>query len=277
MRYILTGLILLIVVNVPMPTWAGVGDLMVAPTRVLLKGRKRTETVNLVNRGSKTATYRITLKNQRMHADGSYEDITLPDQGERFADDMIRYSPRQVTLKPGEVQTVRLMVRKPLEFTEGEYRSHMLFQAVPPKNTGDNIESSAAEEGKLSVKLIPVFGVSIPVIVQHGTVRASAAMKHLKLKEQDGGKLLVFDLLRDGNASLYGDVDVQYRTAKGDTYILSQLRGVSVLHPYPKRSVAMRLTLPEDVKLDSGTLEITYRQVEQDGGALLSQASYPLP
>ena len=52
------------------PLTAGVGDLLVAPTRLVLNGGRGTEVI-LKNIGSDTATYRISAELRRMNPDGS--------------------------------------------------------------------------------------------------------------------------------------------------------------------------------------------------------------
>lgn len=54
----------------PLPATAGVGDLLVAPTRIVLNGSRGTEIV-LSNIGDEVATYRISVELRRMKADGS--------------------------------------------------------------------------------------------------------------------------------------------------------------------------------------------------------------
>ena len=115
------------------PTHAeGSGDLLVAPTRVVFEARRRSAEVTLVNIGTDTATYRISFVHQRMKPDGSLEAVDTPGPGEAFADDLVRFSPRQVTLEPRVAQTVRMQLRIPAGLTAGEYRSHLLFRAIPP-------------------------------------------------------------------------------------------------------------------------------------------------
>ena len=46
-----------------------------------------------------------------------------------------------MTLAPGETQAVRLLLRKPGNLADGEYRSHLLMQNVP-KDAGVSIEQS---------------------------------------------------------------------------------------------------------------------------------------
>ena len=56
------------------PGSAGVGDLLVAPTRIILNGGRGTEII-LNNIGEETATYRISVEVKRMRADGTFEDV----------------------------------------------------------------------------------------------------------------------------------------------------------------------------------------------------------
>ena len=75
------------------------GDLLVAPTRVILDGSRGTEVI-LSNIGSEEATYRIGLELRRMLENGRLEPIERADAnaGEEAALEMIRYAPRRITL-----------------------------------------------------------------------------------------------------------------------------------------------------------------------------------
>ena len=98
----------------------GAGDLVVSPTRVVLEGRTRSAQLGLVNKGSTTATYRITVVNMHMDESGAIKEVAKPVDGQQFADDLFRYSPRQVTLEPGASQAIRLLLRKPKDLADGE-------------------------------------------------------------------------------------------------------------------------------------------------------------
>src|ERR687891_1599662 len=76
---------------------AGVGDLLVAPTRIVLNGSRGTEIV-LNNIGDDVATYRISVELRRMTPDGMLHDVTDPSAAEQLAQSMILYAPRRVTL-----------------------------------------------------------------------------------------------------------------------------------------------------------------------------------
>ena len=168
----------------------GPGDLLVAPTRVVFEGRQRTAEITLVNTAATAATYRITLVHLRMDEMGGTQEIEAGDTGpgELFADDLIRYSPRQVTLEPRMAQTVRLQLRLPADLAAGEYRSHLLFRAVPAVEPAATAPREPATG--LSIQLTPVYGVAIPLIVRHGETSAKAALSGLELVPPAGNGAL---------------------------------------------------------------------------------------
>ena len=226
------------------------GGLMLTPTRVVFEGKARSTTINLINQSTRETTYRISFKNMTLNDEGKYEDIKEPIKGEKFADNMIRYSPRQVTLKPKEVQNVRLLLRKPAGLEEGEYRSHLLFSGVPPKDFGHDIESQPTD--KIEIKLIPVYGISIPVIVRHGEVTAEASISDVKLEDD----ILKFQIGRTGNSSIYGDLEVIHQI--GDkSHILAHQKGVGIFTPYPARTMQIPIKNKE-IDLDEGQIIIKY-------------------
>src|SRR5690242_16710155 len=103
------------------PARAGVGDLLVAPTRIVLDGRKGAEVI-LNNIGEEPATYRISIEFRRMTEDGSLVDVTEPSADDKVAEDMIVYAPRRVTLVPHQPQSIRIAARAPQGLPDGEYR-----------------------------------------------------------------------------------------------------------------------------------------------------------
>src|SRR5690606_10646697 len=98
------------------------GDLLIAPTRLVLDGRRGGEVI-LSNIGSEEATYRITVELRRMTPDGQLElvDEGVASASEKAALEMIRYAPRRVILPPGEPQSIRISARPGAELPDGEY------------------------------------------------------------------------------------------------------------------------------------------------------------
>ena len=250
------------------------GDLLVAPTRVVLEGRQRTAEITLVNVGPAPATFRISLINLRMDREGGMKQIETPEPGESFANDLIRYSPRQVTLEPHVAQTVRIQVRKPADLAAGEYRSHLLFRAVP--DAAPAVADRAEPPAELSVKLVAVYGISIPVIVRQGEVSAAATLSDLELVPPSGAEkepVLRFQIHRTGNQSVYGDLTVNFVPAGGGKpTAVGAANGVAIYTPNSLRAAGIALHVPPKVPLKNGLLQLTYRTQEKSRQTLAEAA-----
>ena len=264
------------------PGTGGAGDLLVAPTRVILEGRTRSAEVTLVNVGREPATYRVTLLHLAMTETGELKEIEKPDPGAPFADDLVRFSPRQVTLAPNASQIVRLQLRLPAELSAGEYRSHLLFRAIPNEDTAPErrIESKAeTKPGELSVQLIPIYGISIPLIVRHGQTSATAGLTDLAFDPAAGseGPALRCRLTRAGNQSVYGNISVTFRPAQGGApRVVGTMNGVAVYPPLAARSVQVPLQAPPGLSLSGGRLEVAFSKPEEKGERL-ADASVAVP
>lgn len=256
------------------------GELIVAPTRVVFEGNTRSASVNLVNTSGEVATYRIQFQRKRMLARGGMEVVEEPREGEMFSDRLVRFAPRQVTLQPGQAQTIRLMLRRRPNMKEGEYRSHLLFQAIPKQDASGGIEAFDRDRQQdISINLIPVFGVSIPVIVRHGKTDSSVSVNNLKLlqpPEKGKFKGLALRLDRKGNASVYGDLAVYYTNLNGKKFVVGRINGMAVYTPNSFRDVAVELNQAPDVPILSGELHAIFREKEDQGGKILAEAKLPL-
>lgn len=248
---------------------AGANDLLVAPTRVVLDGNRGTEVI-LNNIGSEEATYRISLELRRMTPDGGLEEVTTPNAAEQAALDMIRYAPRRVTLPPNQPQAIRIGARVPPELPDGEYRVHMLFRAVPEATPATGASNS--NDGTFSIRLIPIYGVTIPVIVRNGNLQATAAISNPHIVSQDGRQAIQFTLSRQGDRSTYGEVVV---TRPGLDAPIVRARGIAAYTEIASRTV----TLPVDPAFQgplAGPVRIQYRAPDADGGGLIAELSADL-
>lgn len=267
----------------PSEAWSqSAGDLVVAPTRIVFEGRTRTAQISLLNRGSATATYRISLINMRMNEDGGFKEIDEPALGEQFADRLVRYAPRQVVLAPGDSQAVRLLLRKPRGLEPGEYRSHLLLRAIPSQNIGKSVEEPSGDDTGIRVRLVPIYGVTIPVIVRHGDLKAKVSLTDLALASAGGrgeGDRLSFRINRGGNRSVLGDLTVTYfpNGGKTDELVVAQVTRLAVYTPNASRTVIMALRFPDGVTLGRGRLHVAFRETPKNGGALLTEAEIGVP
>ena len=242
------------------------GDLLVAPTRLILDGSRGTEVV-LNNIGSEPATYRISLEIKRMTTAGGLDEIAEENvtPAERAALDMIVFSPRRVTLPPNQPQVVRVGVRVPAGLPAGEYRAHMLFRAVP--DAVPVVEAKPAATG-VSIALTPIYGITIPVMVRVGDLGAEASIGEAWVSEGADGPAFNFDLARTGNRSVYGDIEV---TRPGVAEPLLVARGIAVYPEVAARTVSLRV--PEEVAAKlKGPVRIRYTEDREIGGGTIDEA-----
>lgn len=251
-----TGLILF-QVCFPINTM-GQGNLMLTPKRVVFEGNKRTMDLNLANIGDDTATYAISLTQNRMTEDGNFEEITEPDEGQMFASPYLRYFPRSVTLGPRESQTVKIQLYRAGGLAPGEYRSHIYFRAVPnEKPLGEDEE--VVDPSAISIKLVPIFGITIPVIIRVGEPTVDVTLSDLQLM-RDNDNITKLNILfsRSGRYSVYGDLAVDHIGTDGKVTRVGIANGVAVYTPNVRRIFSLPLINTEAIDLSSGKLRVTF-------------------
>ncbi|MGD9663611.1 MAG: molecular chaperone [Novosphingobium sp.] len=251
------------------------GDLLIAPTRVILDGR-RGEQIVLSNIGDKEATYRIGLELRRMNPDGSLSDVEPENatDAEKAALDMVRYAPRRVTLPPSQPQSIRVNARPGPDLPDGEYRVHMSFNAIPDATpvTPETSQASAASGG-ISIELIPIYGITIPLIVRKGRVEAVAGIDSPRIRQTAQGSELEVHLSRTGMASTYGELRV-IAPGKSDPVFLA--RGIAIYPELEGRKLTFSLT-PEQAVALHGPVTIEYREMPEAGGGVMASLQAKLP
>jgi P pilus assembly chaperone PapD len=176
-------------------------QVMVSPGSIIFEGRDRGGVVFVANTGDTIATYRIEPAHFVMKDDGGLVEV----QGEQPPDsavDMLRYSPRQFQLRPGESQTIRLAVRKPASLAPGEYRAHLKIT-----NLGAVSEMpSVAESDGMSARIKLRVTRAIRVVVRHGIEAAETRLGGVTAKKAGAGQIeLSFKLQKAGKSSSRGE------------------------------------------------------------------------
>ena len=245
------------------------GDLLVAPTRVVINGGGGAEVV-LSNIGDKPATYRISLELRRMDETGDFDEVpeASANASERAALDMVRYAPRRVTLLPGQPQAVRISVRPPEGLPDGEYRVHMNFRAVPSADPVEAATADAAQATGVSIKLVPVYGITIPVFVRKGRLEGQATLGAAQLVRSETGAFIDLDMGRSGTRSVYGEITG--KDARGQ--VVFSIRGVAIYSEVNRRKARIPLNAGQ-LALLKGPIRIEYRELPENGGALLAQTT----
>ncbi len=256
------------------PVEYSMSDVTVAPTRVVFEGAARTGEVAPINLSDKTLTYSVSFSHIRMSDTGQMREVTDSRPGELFADDLVRFTPRRVTLEPHQTQIVRLQLRLPADLPDGEYRSHLAFKVVPAVTQEAGSPQQNAGQG-ISIQLTPVYGVSIPVIVRHGPLNAQVGLSSLQMTLSDADSHEVtFHIDRSGTESVYGNVEVRYTPASGPSIVVGKLNGLAVYAPNILRIVSVPLTIPEGTILKGGRAVVRYSDA---AGATMAEAEIAVP
>lgn len=242
------------------------GDLAVSPSRLVFQGRSRTLELQLANVGRTQATYRLGFLRLAMGEDGRLRQVAdLP----RSAESLLRFSPRQVSLAPGERQVVRVMLRKPEDLAEGDHRIHLCFQAVPGAPPVEPRPEGGASEGEtLQLHLIPIPGVSIPILVRHG-----ASVPAFQVEgAQAAGTQLTFVTAMTGNATLYGTLRVSFQPqGKSTPREVGELKGFVHYADLPRQQISLGLAAPLPTQV--GTLHV---ELLDDDDKIVTSTQAPL-
>ncbi|MEO5773671.1 MAG: molecular chaperone [Sphingomicrobium sp.] len=246
------------------PASAGIGDLLVAPTRIVLDGRRGAEVI-LNNIGDQPATYRISVEFRRMTPDGQLIEVAQPTDEDKKTQEMIAYAPRRVTLPPHQPQSIRISARPPQGLPDGEYRVHMLFRAIPPATP---VAAASDEPPKgLSFSLTPVYGVTIPVIVRLGNLEAKAGIANVHLDKRDGKPAVAMDISRSGTRSTFGEVRVLKAGVKDP---IALQRAVAVYKEIGTRHLLIPVS--ESAKADlTGPVTVQYVETFDDGSHTIAE------
>ena len=256
----------------------GTGGLLVTPKRVVFAGRERSAEIHLLNNGRRTTTYRVELMEMEMNASGQLTE--LPEATASSLGRMVRLAPRQVTLAPGERQTVRLLLRKPAGLEAGEYRSHLRLRAIPEATAPVVLETAEVDPGGISIRLVALPGISIPILVRQGTLSSTIGLSQLAVETDGAASRVSMRLEREGQRSVYGDLSAVFIPAAGGAIPVAEGKGIAIYTSISSRTFSLPLSPPDGVSLSSGRLRVTFRsRPDTDGGGeqLTANAELILP
>ncbi len=262
----------------------GMGDINLFPKRVVIDERTRIASVGLYNRAAAAGEYEITVSDMAMQRDGrlvelaSVQDAAAHD-AVHTASAFLRWSPRHVALPASEAQMVRIMARVPPELPPGEYRSHFTVVSVPPETGGTSIDEAAGAKTSngIGVRIVPRFGISIPVIVRVGETTLTAGLKDLKLTAQPGSPTaLALTITREGTRSAFGDITI---TAPGAKKPVAEIKGIGVYTEIAERAVQVLIDPATEPRfLAKGTRwTVSYIDDDMSPGKVLARQEFIVP
>jgi len=237
-------------------------SLLISPTRVLIEDRERSAKVILINTSEEIKTYRIAWIENKALPSGGYKELSK-EEAQMFptASPMIRVSPKQVTLAPGEKQTIKLLARRSKDLTDGEYRSHLSFIALP------NMQNQAKEDndGVSSMKLNLMLSYAIPMILRQGKKEYSFSISKTKVDVVSQKKKtdIVVDISRSGSTSLYGNFKAYWTPKDGSKEVkVGELNSINIYPETAKRTYRL-FWQNDDFKNKEGSLRVYFEGIKE--------------
>jgi hypothetical protein len=255
--------------------------LLLYPTRLVLEKNERSATINLKNNGEANGAYKIELIDMVMEENGVIREVMPTEKAEFSAKDMIRIAPRSVSLMPAQDQNIRLLIRKPDNVTQGEYRSHLRVTLVHGDYQPNAANSDQQQGASLAIK--PKLALVIPIILRFGQTSYQVTLANPAISQQQDNSAkysnyLSLSLQRTGDRSAMGDIEITWKpTPDSNPIPLAYHAGVPVYRPTAKRLVHIPLDVPKGQSLQQGTLTIRYLTQEQEGRQLIHAITHTLP
>ena len=264
----------------------GMGDINLYPKRIVIQDRQRIATVGLYNRAAAQGNYEVVLNDMMMSPSGTIVDLaSVKDETLRArvktASSLLRWSPRKIVLPSNEAQTIRIMARIPPELPPGEYRTHFSVMQVPIDNAaGNSIENAAGQTksgGGIGVRIVPRFGITIPVIVRVGETTLTTGQRDLSVRPMGKGRSgVALTITRSGTRSAFGNVTV---TASGSSKPFAIIKGIGVYPEVDQRAVMVPIdpAAPASSYVRGARLTVTYIDDDFRPGEVLARQEFTVP
>jgi fimbrial chaperone protein len=247
-------------------------SLLISPQRLILDNRNPQGVISLHNPGNEELTYRLEWSERRVNAHGVLEPVAA-DQNPLSLARMVRFSPRRVTLKAGETQTIRLAFRAPPNLAPGEYRSHLRIRMESDESASDK----TPQEG-IGIQLRPLLSFTLPIFVRQGSGGSANSIAGLELTtiESDEGseQALRVAIDRTGPFSSYGRLLIfQQKGVGAAVEQIGESGGVAIYSEVSRQIVTSRLK--PGSKLDAGDwIRVIYQGDGEERDTILAERTF---
>jgi hypothetical protein len=141
-----------------------------------------------------------------------------------------------------------------------------------PKEGALGLDEPLEDTTAIGIRLTPIFGITIPVIVRAGDTEATVSLDNMQLDAvNDSTTMLSLTLTRSGNKSVYGDLTVDYEPPRGASMQVGLVRGIAVYTPNDMRRFQLELKKQEGVNYNEGKLLVRYADAEEGKEKLLAK------
>jgi hypothetical protein len=202
--------------------------------RIILTPEHPRDTLTIVNNNDKEMEFFLEWTFYEMQENGRLKKHTSkPDiQGTQWADTIIEFNHSTIKLAPNESTSVKLNLKEQATINaSGEFRAHLWIYTEPNR----------PHPRRKNMSLSFLTGVVIPVFAKYEGTPARLKFDNTSAIHNDQGGLDIrFDLLRSGDYSSFGNIDISCKTEKGRHKIKTKY-GYAIYTEVAKREFSFKL------------------------------------
>jgi len=222
---------------VPADAASPFGGMSIAPKRLVLDNSNRADVVSLYNTSADIVTFRIDAIDLIPLESGGYKN----PEDEQFVPDWsakphVRFAPRQVTLRSGEKQSIKVISQTSRNIAPGEYRTHMRFSTIPRVQDVDADEEIESEAKTVSLSFGLEYRIIIPVLLRVGELSEDLSIETASFEtNSEGNQIISARLKRDGDESGFSLIRVLNR----ENEEIGLLKGLAIYPPLKYRDIVL--------------------------------------
>jgi hypothetical protein len=220
------------------------------------------------NRGNKTLTFEVKAVYLKQAPNGQMTPAKANEEVKRSLIPNLRFSPKRTTLKPGESQTVRMMLRNVGKLKEGDYRLHLKFLPKGPTHEFQQGKNTKGVGMNLKMRL----SIAIPVIYRHGKPKDKVEIKKFRVyKTKKKGHFFKALISKSGNTFPMGTITVFKKSGKSDWKQIGIVKGLTLYSE--KRMINFPL---REYKggMKKARFKIRFSRDKEVGGDVLFESTY---
>ena len=243
-------------------------NLLISPTRINFDERQRVAKVIVVNNSNEYKTYRLEWQDKVALAGGGYTNLADDQKSSSSLKNMVRISPSQVRLAPGERQIVKLAIRKPKSLSDQEYSSHLAFKALP--------NEAQSQQQKLGINLNLLLSYTIPVILRKGSEQPVININDLKLINSLEKQAFEIEIKREGDFSSFGKLEVYFKQKGTDKEKkVAMLNNFSIYPELTKTTATIPIFVDQNIP-QNGQIRVIYTGLKEYSNIIFSEKVVPI-
>lgn len=239
-------------------------SLLITPLQIVMENRNRSTEIVLINPSQDTNTYRIHwLQLKQVQGAGGYVPVSDAEREQNMdLEDFAVFTPRQVTLKPNQKQTIRIAVRRPNDLPEGEYKSHLRFMIVPELSSRNKKEDKELGPNDRGFGAQVYASYSIPVVYRAGEIdtQISFGEPGFSLNEKTSTVIVDLPVTRQGMHGVIGQIDIFYTPNGEEEYLIASHGNANLFPEITQRNFKI---LTQEKDLRPGQMRIVFKRAAE--------------